>query len=287
MYDCAIIGTGPAGLSAALTLKIHGKDILWIGSRELSSKISKAEKIMNYPGFSGVSGTELAAAFRSQADEAGLVITEAMVSVIYPTGDHYTLAADADFYEAKTVILATGVAPASLLPGENENLGRGVSYCATCDGMLYRGKTIAVICGSGRFMHEVEFLAGIAEKTYVYRAFTADGELPAGCEVLTSRVESVLGDGGVTGIRLADGSELRVDGIFVLREAVALGSLIPALGTENGHIPVDRACRTNLPGCFAAGDCTGRPYQYAKAVGEGNVAAHGVIEYLAEQKPNT
>ena len=154
VYDTAIIGTGPAGVSAALNLKIHQKTFVWIGSRNLSDKISKAEKISNYPGFLYATGTQLNDAFRRQIEEMGIEITEAMVNTIYRMGDHYALAAGANFYETKTVILTTGIVNRNVLPGENELVGRGVSYCATCDGGLYRGRKIAVICNNRRFEHE-------------------------------------------------------------------------------------------------------------------------------------
>ena len=125
IYDAAIIGTGPAGVSAALTLKIHDKNFIWIGSKNLSDKIVKAERISNYPGFVNVSGVELNEAFKRQVEEMGLQITEAMVNAIYPMGDHYALAAGADFYEAKALILTTGVVNKQVLPGENERVGRG------------------------------------------------------------------------------------------------------------------------------------------------------------------
>ena len=283
IYDAAIVGTGPAGLSAALNLKIRDKRFIWIGSRSFSDKVTKAEQIANYPGFLNVSGAALSAAFRTQAAEMGLSIAEHMVNNIMPFDGHYALMAGNEFYEANTVILATGTARTVTLPGEARLLGQGVSYCATCDGNLYRGKTIAVICGAPRFEPEVSYLAGLAEKVYCfpgYQPATVSGEY---LEIRRERVTEILGEARVTGVRLHHGAELAVDGVFCLRDSVALSALLPGLATENGHIAVDRSMATNLPGVFAAGDCTGRPYQYAKAVGEGNVAAHSVLEYLEKR----
>ncbi|MBO4289252.1 MAG: NAD(P)/FAD-dependent oxidoreductase, partial [Lachnospiraceae bacterium] len=280
----AIIGTGPAGLSAALNLKIHNKSFIWIGSKNLSDKVTKAEQISNYPGFINASGDELNAAFQAQIAAMELPITEGMVNAIYPMGDHFALAIGADFAEAKTLILATGVAPGNVLPGEADLLGRGVSYCATCDGMLYKGKKIAVICGNPRFEHEVQYLAEIAEKVWYYMPYKNGPEFGGNTEKLGSRIVSLLSENGrLTGVALADGRELAVNGLFALRDAISLGTLLPGLETEGAHIKVDRGMATNVPGVFAAGDCTGRPYQYAKAVGEGNTAAHSVIEWLAKQ----
>ena len=284
IYDVAIIGTGPAGLSAALNLQIHQKNFVWIGTENLSDKVSKAEKIANYPGFTDVTGAALNGAFREQVRQKKLSIVERMVNSIVSMGSHYAVMAGSAFYEAKTILLATGVAAVGTLPGEQELVGRGVSYCATCDGMLYRGKTIAVLCNNSRFEHEVEYLAKLAQKVYYFPTYRNVGQLPENVQIMEQKAAGVLGDSRVSGIGLRSGDMLPVDGIFCLRDSVSLATLLPQLATEEGHIAVDRAMRTNLPGVFAAGDCTGRPYQYAKAIGEGNVAAHSIIGYLAEQE---
>lgn len=284
IYDVAIIGTGPAGLSAALNLQIHQKNFVWIGTENLSDKVSKAEKIANYPGFTDVTGAALNGAFREQVRQKKLSIVEQMVNSIVSMGSHYAVMAGSAFYEAKTILLATGVAAVGTLPGEQELVGRGVSYCATCDGMLYRGKTIAVLCNNSRFEHEVEYLAKLAQKVYYFPTYRNVGQLPENVQIMEQKAAGVLGDSRVSGIGLRSGDMLPVDGIFCLRDSVSLATLLPQLATEGGRIAVDRAMRTNLPGVFAAGDCTGRPYQYAKAIGEGNVAAHSIIGYLAEQE---
>ena len=164
MYDAVIIGTGPAGVSAALTLKANNKSFLWIGSKSFSDKVNKAELIMNYPGLPKVTGQQMNAVFQNQCQELGIEILDRMVNSIMPFDGHYAIMAGDDYHEAQTILLATGVTAVGTLPGETELLGRGVSYCATCDGNLYRGKTIAVLCSNRRFEHEVENLAGIAEK---------------------------------------------------------------------------------------------------------------------------
>lgn len=280
IYDTAIIGTGPAGVSAALNLKIHEKNFIWIGSANLSEKIRRAERISNYPGFPDATGGALNAAFLDHVRAMDIEITDAMVNAIMPMGDRYALMAGPDFYEAKALILATGVSPSAVMPGEAEYLGRGVSYCATCDGGLYRGRTIAALCGSARFEHEVKFLCGLAGKVYFFPYYKNPGV--AGDNVVSPEGRPVAVEGGerVTALKLNTGETLPVDGVFCLREAIALNTLLPGLAAQGGHIAVDRTMATNLPGVYAAGDCTGRPYQYTKAVGEGNVAAHSVIEYL-------
>ncbi len=281
MYDAAIIGTGPAGLSAAINLRIHQKSFIWFGSKALSDKIRRAERIANYPGLPDITGEALTEAFQDHIQRMDLEICERMVNTILPMGKHYALMAGSDYYEAKTLIFATGVANVGTIPGEEELLGRGVSYCATCDGSLYRGKTIAVVCGNPRFAHEVKYLAELAQKVYCLPLYKNPEPMADNVELLDSRITQVNGEKRVESVTLKDGSILPVDGLFCLRDAISLSTLLPGLATENGHIVVDRNMATNLPGCYAAGDCTGRPYQYVKAAGEGNAAAHSVIAYLA------
>lgn len=283
MFDAAIIGTGPAGLSAALTLQIHGKNILWFGANPICEKVAKAEKINNYPGLPAISGAALAADFQQHAEQMGLTVTAQVVTSILPMGTHYALSAGADFYEAKTVLLATGTAAAGTLPGEPELLGRGVSYCATCDGMLYRGKRIAVICTAKRLEHEITYLAELAEHIDLFALYKDCAVNLPNVTLRTEKPQGVEDDGRFAGLRLSSGETLAADGLFCLRTAVSLNTLLPGLETEEGHIKVDRGQETNLKNCFAAGDCTGRPYQYTKAVGEGNVAAHSIIRALAEE----
>ena len=282
MYDCIIIGTGPAGLSAALNLKTYKKSFVWFGSKSLSDKVRKAEKITNYPGFPELTGQELFAHFEDHIQSAGLEITEKTVTNVMSEGNYYRVLADNEIYEAKTLILAMGVMTAKLLKGEDELLGRGVSYCATCDGMFYKDKEIAVLCNDPKYEHEVEYLADLAAKVTYFPLFSDSQVKKENVTISKDFPVEVNGIDRVTGLTLKSGEILSVDGVFCLRNAIALSKLIPELEIENGHIVVDRAQKTNLPGCFAAGDCTGRPYQYTKAVGEGNVAAHSCISYLAE-----
>ena len=282
MYDCIIIGTGPAGLSAALNLKTYKKSFVWFGSKSLSDKVRKAEKITNYPGFPELTGQELFAHFEEHIQSAGLEITEKTVTNVMSAGNYYMVLADNEIYEAKTLILAMGVMTAKLLKGEDELLGRGVSYCATCDGMFYKDKEIAVLCNDPKYEHEVEYLADLAAKVTYFPLFSDSQVKKENVTISKDFPVEVNGIDRVTGLTLKSGEILSVDGVFCLRNAIALSKLIPELEIENGHIVVDRAQKTNLPGCFAAGDCTGRPYQYTKAVGEGNVAAHSCISYLAE-----
>ena len=278
-YDVAIIGTGPAGLSAALTLKLHNKEIIWFGSPELSDKVGKSEKIANYPGVPMVSGADLNAAFAAQAKEMGLEPKDARVTNIADMGDKFMVLADNEMYETRAMLLATGMASAKGMEGEAELLGRGVSYCATCDGFLYKGKTVAVFCTDERMVHDIKYLEEISGKLYIYTSFAYE-TTAENAEKLGKPIKKLSGGLKCDSIELTDGTKLDVDGVFILRPAIAPATLFPGLETDGAHIKVGRGQETNYKGCFAAGDCTGRPYQIAKAVGEGNVAAHSILEYL-------
>ncbi len=281
MYEVAIIGGGAAGVSAAITLQALKKNFIWFGKRELSEKIRKAELIRNYPGFPSIKGADLASTFLTHIDEMGIVMTEKTVTGVYAIGTHFAVACDQETFEAKTVVLATGVEAVKPIVGELEFLGRGVSYCATCDGFLYKDKTIAVVCASKEYEHEAAYLSGIAKKVYFVPIYKNVGDFGDNVEVVRGMPSAILGEKKVTTLQFKD-KEYAVDGIFFLKSAITPSALVPGLTMENGHVWVDRNCQTNLAGCFAAGDCVGRPYQYVKAAGEGNVAAHAAVAYLAK-----
>ena len=282
-YDSIIIGSGPAGLSAAINLKTYNKNFLWFGNKNLSDKLEKAELVNNYPGLYGVTGKQLAEKFAEHCKNMELEITDKIVNTIYPMGDYYAVMAENEIYETDTIIFTIGVVAANTYPGENEFLGRGVSYCATCDGGLYKGKQIAVIATSKRFEHEIAYLAELADKVYLL-PFYKDCEITAdNIEIIKSAPKEIIGGMKVDKLLFKDGEELTVDGIFILRNAIAPTTLLTGLEIDDGHIKVNRQMETSYKGVFAAGDCTGKPYQYTKAVGEGNIAAHSVIEYLGEK----
>ena len=278
-YDIAIIGTGPAGVSAAITSTVRNKKVLLLGSADLSAKLAKAHEILNYPGFPAVSGADLGAALKHHLDSMGIAVTEKRVSAVYAMGESFMVQADEDMLEASAVILATGVVAGKPLPGEEELLGRGVSYCATCDAALYRGKTAAVIGYSPREESEAAFLSEVCAEVLYFPVYREEPQLPEGVRVIREKV---------TGIEQADGRRLvrtengayPADGVFVLRDAVAPGQLVPGLETDGSHVAVNRRMETNLPGCFACGDIAGLPYQYIKAAGEGNVAALSAVQYV-------
>ena len=278
-YDIAIIGTGPAGVSAALTAKNRNKSILLLGSRQMSEKVAKAHEIRNYPGLPFIRGEDMAAAFRDQLDQMEIPVTEKRIGAVYAMGDYFALQAGEEMLEAKTVILATGVVSAKPLPGEEALLGRGVSYCATCDAPLYRGRAAAVIGFSPREEAEAAFLSEVCSRVIYIPVYPEETDLPETVEVIREKpVEIRKTEGGLI-VQTTEG-EYPADGVFVLREAVAPAQLVPGLETDGAHVKVNRKMETNLPGVFACGDLTGTPYQYIKAAGEGNVAAISAAAYL-------
>lgn len=268
MIDIAIVGAGPAGYSAAITARKRDKSVVVIGQH--TGWLSRAHSISNYPGLPDISGADLLNAMRDQAVALGAQTRPGVVHQIVSMGSSFALSLGGDFIEAKHIILCTGAKQPRLLPGESELLGCGVSYCGTCDGMFYRGKRVAVIAQGPEAVSEANFLAGLCSEVVYFGA--PDDALDSKIVVSDKKAEAILGEGSVSGLK-AGGEDLPFDGIFIFREAAALSSLLPGLEMDGAFIRVDRQMRTNLPGVFAAGDCTGLPLQVAKAVGEGCIAA--------------
>jgi thioredoxin reductase (NADPH) len=262
--DVLIIGGGPAGLSAAINVRSRGKSALVVSNPLEENPLWKSPRIDNYPGMPGVTGAELLRTFRNHAEQAGVEFLEGKALNTALAGDTWYVSVGSDVREARSVILSAGISRGAKIPGEEEYLGRGVSYCATCDGMLYRGKRVAVLGWSDSAAREAEFLRRIGCETVYY-------EKPKSCVI----------SGGSTVERLVcDGRTEAVDGVFILRPAMAPTDLFPGLAMENGAVVVGRDAATNLPGLFAAGDCTGGPLQIAKAVGEGMLAGQNAAKWI-------
>lgn len=279
-YDVAIIGTGPAGLSAAITLKIRNKNIILFGSKDLSSKVAKAHEIQNYLGLPAISGEALAKKFASHIESMGIEITQEQITTVYSMGDYYSLLSkNNQMYDVSAVILATGVNFGKPYPGEKEFLGIGVSYCATCDAPLYRGKTVAIIGASPKEEAEADFMSEIAGKVYYIPLYKEKVNVKEAITVVEDVPTAIEGEMKAEKLILKN-QELTVDGIFILRESVLPEQLVPGLEMDGNHIAVNRRMETNLAGCFACGDIVGMPYQYIKSAGEGNVAAISAVGYL-------
>lgn len=278
IYDVAVVGGGVAGFEAALVLKNFRRDFIWFGTKKFGEKLLLAESVNNFLSFTGA-GKELAGLMEKQALHQGIGFTEARIDGIFSMGDTFLLTQNKTVFQARSVILATGVETSGSISGEREFLGRGVSYCAVCDGALYKGKKIATVVFSKVFEEEVEYLAGFATEVYAFCLYREPRFSAANIKIMTEKPIAVAGSLRVEKI-VTKGGETPVDGVFFLKNSAPPSALVGGLETENGHVKVERNMSTNLKGMFAAGDVTGRPYQYIKAAGEGLIAAYSAHEYL-------
>ncbi|MDQ7095911.1 NAD(P)/FAD-dependent oxidoreductase [Desulfosporosinus sp. PR] len=277
-YELAIVGCGPAGMAAALNARIRKRDFVLLGSEFCSPKLSKAPRIENWLGFPDIGGEELRQRFLKHLEEKDIPIIPFKVINIYP-GPPFTVVGKEKSLEADALILATGVSVSKLFPGEAELLGLGVGYCATCDGPLYKNKTVAIVAYNREGEDEANFMAGICSKVYYLPYYSDPLELDARIEVKKSKVQKIIGTQNVERLDLGE-EQLAVDGVFIIRENLPAEQLVSDLEMADGSIKVSHNLETNLPGLFAAGDCTGQPYQLIKAAGEGGTAALQAVKYL-------
>lgn len=289
-YDIAIIGSGPAGLSAAINAKIRNKSFILFGNDNLSTKLTKAASIDNYLGFHEITGEDLKEKFVEHLEKMEISITNKRINNIYAMGEYFTLLCGSEMFEATTVILATGVEYTKPIKGEEEFLGRGVSYCATCDAPLYRDKNVAVIGYNDESQEEANFLNELTSKTYFIPMYKSE-YLMRGSKILEDTIEvindrpvEINGDNLVNNIQFRNIEELAIDGVFVIKDSTSPASLVPGIDIEDRHIKIDAMMNTSIAGCFAAGDCVGRPYSYIKAAGQGQIAALSAVSYLDKLK---
>jgi len=284
IYDTAIVGCGPAGLSAAINLKIRNMEFIMLGVEFCTPKLYKAENVDNYLGFYNISGEELRATFLEHARKMGIEIQNNKIDNIYFQGDYFTLISRNIEFKAHSVIIAVGVSNEKYLPGEEKLLGSGVSYCATCDGALYRGRNVAVVSFTEDGVEEAEYLSELAENVFFIPQYEFNGKfLVNNIKVINKKVQKINGELRVESLTL-ENSELDIDGVFVLRELTPPDKLLFGLEVDNKHIKVNEQMETNIPGVFAAGDCTGLPYQLARAVGQGQVAGLNAANFVRKKK---
>ena len=301
IHDMIIIGGGPAGYSAALYAARAGLKTLVLEKLSAGGQMALTDVIDNYPGFDeGIDGFELGERMQQSAERFGAVTELAEVYRIDLKADPKVVDTDQGVFLGRTVVIATGAGPRELgLPGEQALIGRGIHYCAACDGMRYRGKTVAVIGGGNSAVADALQLARVAKKVIiVHRRDTLRADrvyheplqkLPNVEFRWNSAVSEILSDGKVTGLRLWDTatgemSEMDVDGVFVSigrkpASSLAEGQLELDRG---GYIVADESTRTSLPGVYAVGDVrTKQVRQVVTAVADGAVAVHYASEYLA------
>lgn len=290
MARVLIIGSGPAGVSAALYARRGGAEVTVLSKGLVLSGLMKAEKIENYYGLAEpVSGAELYRRGIAGAKNIGVdFVEDELLSLMF--NDSFTgfkVTGREHEFEAEAVIVATGASRKSLtVPGVKDFEGKGVSYCATCDAFFYRGKTVAVV-GAGLYaLHEAQALLPHAAQVYML----TDGaepaaEVPAEISVRAEKIAAIEGGDRVEKIVFADGTALRLDGVFIALGTAGSTAIAKKIGAqlEGNNIRIDAHGATNVPGLFAAGDCTGGLLQIAKAVYQGAEAGLSAVKYLREK----
>ena len=284
-YDIAIIGTGPAGISAAITAKLRNKNIILFGNKDLSDKINKAHSIKNYTGLPNVTGEELAAALKNHLNDLDIEITEKRVNAVYSMGEYFALQVGKEMIESKTLIIATGVTASKTLKNEDEFLGRGVSYCATCDAHFCKGKDVAVIAYTKEAEEDALFLSEVCSSIKYFPLYDISNEIfdkYGNIQIIKDKPIGFAGNMKAERI-ICENSSYDAFSTFVVRNNISADKLVPGLKTDGTHIIVDLQMETNIKGLFACGDIAGKPYQYIKSAGQGNIAALSAVAYLAHK----
>jgi thioredoxin-disulfide reductase len=298
MYDTIIIGQGPAGITAAIYAARREMKTLIIG-KEPGGQIIWAGEIENYPGFTSISNFELISRFNEHALASGVEIKNAEVKNIEKRNDgSFLLTTERETFESKTVIIAMGLSPRRLaVPGEIELSGKGVSYCANCDGPLYKGKTVAVVGSGNSAFDAAEVLSKIASKVYLiirsatFKAFDSLVEEVKGrdnIEIITSaQTKEIKGENKVEALIYQDESggeiTLPLDGVFIEVGRIASTDLVDNLADrdERAQIIVDKKYSTRTPGLFAAGDVVAGEFkQITIAMGQATEAALYAYQYI-------
>ena len=284
LYDLAILGCGPAGLSAAINATIRNKKVVVIGSEVCSPPMHKAQKIDNYLGLPDISGSELLDKFMQHAGQRGIEIINNKATSINEWEGLFNILVGEEIIASRTIVIATGVPYRPTLPREEHFLGKGLGYCATCDGPIYKDKDVIIIGHSTEAEGEASFMAEICKQVYYLPLYKAIENLDPSIIILNGKPAGIVGEEFVLGLQLKDGSTIDTEGLFILGGETAPDRLIPGLEIKNNHIAVNRQQETNLPGIYAAGDCTGGPYQVAKSVGEGQVAGLNASKYASRHR---
>lgn len=284
MYDSVVIGKGPAGITAAIYLKRAGFNCLVIGKD--GGNLEKNGKIQNYYGIDEITGKELLIKGIKQAENLGIeVITDEVIELEY--NNNFLIKTINNKYEAKTIILSTGnKRKTPNIEGINNFNGKGISYCAVCDGFFYKNKEVAVV-GSGEYaINEVNHLLPLAKKVTLLTDGKTTNNDSISVDINSREIKEFRGDAKLQEIEFKDNSKLKVDGVFLAIGTATSTDLAQRLGAliKDNRIIVDEKMKTNVNGLFAAGDCTGGLLQISKAVYEGSQAGLSAVEYLKKLK---
>ena len=279
--DIAVIGGGPAGLSAAINAVLRNKSVK-IFTNALNY-LQKAEKVDNYLGFYNISGQELMEKFVDHANKLNVSFEYGKVIDIMKYNDMFMINFNGKIINLKAVVLALGITKEKMLNNEEKLLGKGISYCATCDGALYKGKNIAVYGNADDIIEEANFLSSLGVNVNYITVKKDIKGLNQNINVINGIISDIIGDNKLEGIIIND-KYIKLDGLFLLRNSIAPNSIVKDLILEDGYIVVNRNMETNIKGIYACGDCTGNPLQISKATGEGLVAAQNAAKYIDKLK---
>lgn len=271
VYEIVIVGCGPAGLSAAINAKSKNRDLVVLGTEICSPPMHKAPMINNYLGFPSITGEELRQKFLGHASAMGIDIIKKKADNIFPDEEGFMILSGEDIIKAKNVIICTGIPYRETVKNEKDFLGKGLGYCATCDGPLYQGKKVAIIAYNHEAEPEANYLAEICEEVIFIPLYKGSFSLHPEVKVVKERPYAVEGNSKVEYLQVGK-ERLKIDGVFIVGAETSPERLVPGLAMDGIHIKVDRNMATSIPGIFAAGDCTGPPYQLAKSIGEGQIA---------------
>lgn len=282
-YDIAVIGGGPAGVSAAITASSKGRKVILFEAHGFSPRLRSVAKITDYMGIPDLSGTELMDVFVKHLRQMDVDIIEEKIISLREVGEGFVLGTPRGEYTADAVVLATGISRSTLFPGEKEFLGRGVSYCALVDGAKYKNKRVAAVATVPDAMEEIEYLADQCEHVFFFPRY--QGFVPPKKKNITVVLDTpteITGTDKVTGIRAGE-DFYSVQAAFVFRATDPLNSFLPGLEIRGRSIYVDDQAQTNIEGVFAGGDCTGQPWQVNRAAGQGQKAGLSAIRYLSRR----
>ncbi len=300
MYDIVVVGAGTAGLSAAIYAKRAGKNVLVLEGESYGGQIINTPDIENYPGIAHISGFDFATGLYNQATALGAEVKFEAVREIKAEGKEKKVITDSGEYDTKTIILATGAKNRKLgVDGEKELTGHGVSYCATCDGMFYKGKDVAVVGGGNTALEDASFLAGYCNKVYIiHRRDEFRGDIKEVERLKVNKNVEFVMNAVVTELKSEDNKlsaitvhdkvtngdrEIAVAGLFVAVGQVPDNNRFSAFVDldEKGYIVSDETLTTRTPGVFTAGDCrTKKVRQLVTAASDGAAAALAAFDYI-------